>query len=191
MNEEEHYWIASVGKAASSDLQHALYEDCSEELRGLLNKSVLVVISDEFSSENMTLPRFSDCLSRRQKYLVKFPFSSSDTKRLWQKVLSISYGVDSIQSFPETAEDKLTRMKDSISDIIRELKSKDYIRAIEDLDSLNDSVRRLILFEQLPPEISDEFDPLLDSLEACKRIIFTEYRSKNIQKALKNEKIID
>ncbi len=79
---------------------------------------------------------------------------------------------------PETISQKFLDFGDLSSRIAEKLRANESIRALGLLQTLNNSLRYVVLSNELPEGISETLDNVLRSLESCKQIIYDEIRGE-------------
>jgi hypothetical protein len=95
------------------------------------------------------------------------PASAQPSSLLWTEPISTIPRLP-----PRTKEERLSMWGDEAGETIVSLNAEKYKDALRRLDSLNDSVRNVILSGELPSEISENLDNALESLESCKQVIY-------------------
>lgn len=90
---------------------------------------------------------------------------------------------------PKTKEERLSILGDDAEETIKSLEAEKYKDALRRLDSLNDSLRNVILSGAIAHEISENLNNILDSLEVCKQVVYEGIKEGNAAEAIQQHGI--
>lgn len=157
-------------------------------------------LSSDFSGKLQTCEAEEDSKYPKRAFVVAMRSVNASARGVFLKGIAFDSSVkasifkhrdDFTRSRPFliTTQQKISLLGDEAGEAMKILKMKDYNQALMKMDSLSDSIRNIILSGELPEEMAKELDPLLDSLEKSKYILYSGIREKEVANTVKQQEI--